>query len=116
MTITRIQPGPRMSQASVHGGFVYLAGQVGKPGTSVTEQTIDILAQIDALLAEAGSNKSCILSATLWLSEISNFAEVNAIWEKWIDPQNPPARATGEVKLVTPDYKVEIIVVAATAS
>ncbi|ESQ91040.1 RidA family protein [Asticcacaulis benevestitus] len=113
MTITRLHPGPRMSQAVIHAGLVYLAGQVGKPGTSVAAQTTDILDQIDALLAEAGSDKSHILSATLWLADISEFGEVNAIWEKWIDPKNPPARATGEVKLVTPDYKVEIIVVAA---
>jgi alanine racemase len=92
---------------------VSTGGKVGKPGTTLAVQTTDILDQIDALLAEAGSDKSHILSATLRLADISEFAEVNTIWEKWIDPKNPPARATGEVKLVTPDYKVEIIIVAA---
>ncbi len=113
MTIKRFESGPRMSQAVVHGGLVYLAGQVGQPGTSIEDQTRHILAEIDRLLAQAGSDKSKLLTATLWLADMADFAAVNAIWEKWIDPANPPTRATGEVKLVTPDYKVEIIVVAA---
>ncbi len=113
MTIRRIEPGPRMSQAVVHGGVVYLAGQVGAPGASVTEQTRAVLAQIDRLLAEAGSDKSRLLSATIWLDDIADFGEMNAVWEAWIDPANPPARATGECRLAAPEFKVEIIVTAA---
>jgi enamine deaminase RidA (YjgF/YER057c/UK114 family) len=113
MSIRRIEPGPRMSQAVVHGGIAYLAGQVGAPGASVTEQTRAVLAQVDRLLAEVGSDKSRILSATIWLADIGSFAEMNAIWDAWIDAANPPARATGESRLAAPEYKVEIIVVAA---
>jgi len=113
MTITRLHSGPRMSQAVIHGNTVYLAGQVGAPGTSVTEQTRVILGQIEALLAEAGSAKSKLLSATIWLSDMSDFAEMNAVWDAWLGGQDAPARATGEARLATPDYKVEIIVVAA---
>lgn len=113
MTITRIQAGPRMSQAVVHGDTIYLAGQVGAPGESVTKQTQAILGQIETLLAEAGSNKSNILSATIWLADMTDFAEMNAVWDKWIDGKDAPARATGEAKLATPEYKVEIIVIAA---
>lgn len=113
MTIRRIEAGPRMSQAVVHGNTVYLAGQVGAPGKSVTEQTTEILASIDRLLAEAGSDKSKILSAQIWLDDMRDFAEMNAVWDSWVDKANAPARATGEASLATPDYRVEIIVVAA---
>lgn len=113
MTIRRIEPGPRMSQAVVHDNMVYIAGQVGAPGASVTEQTRAVLGQIDALLAEAGTDKSRILTATIWLADIATFGEMNAVWDNWIDQANPPARATGEVRLAAPQYKVEIIVVAA---
>lgn len=102
-----------MSQAVIHGDTVYLAGQVGAPGKSVTEQTQVVLAQIDALLAETGSAKSRVLSATIWLADMADFAEMNAVWDAWIGGQDAPARATGEAKLATPDYKVEIIIVAA---
>ena len=111
--IKRIETGPRMSQAVVHNGTVYLAGQVGKPGTSVTEQTREVLAQIDRLLAEAGSDKTRILSAQIWMADMANFAEMNAVWDAWVPAGHAPARATGESALATPDYKVEIIVVAA---
>lgn len=113
MIIRRIEAGPRMSQAVVHGNTVYLAGQVGAPGKSVTEQTTEILASIDRLLAEAGSDKSKILSAQIWLDDMRDFAEMNAVWDQWVDKANAPARATGEASLATPDYRVEIIVVAA---
>ena len=113
MTIRRIEPGPRMSQAVVHGNTAYLAGQVGAPGESVTAQTRAVLAQIDRLLAEAGSDKSRILSATIWLAVIADFAAMNSVWDNWVDPANPPARATGESRLAAPEYRVEIIVVAA---
>lgn len=102
-----------MSQAVVHGSVVSLAGQVGAPGASVTVQAQAVLAQIDALLAQAGTDKSRLLTATIWLADMGDFAEMNAVWDNWIDRGNPPTRATGEVKLATPDYKIEIIVTAA---
>ncbi|HVK42402.1 MAG: RutC family protein [Phenylobacterium sp.] len=113
MSIERIGSGPRMSQAVIHGDTVYLAGQVGAPGESVTAQTQAVLASIEALLAQTGSDKSKILSATIWLADMADFAEMNAVWDVWVDGKDAPARATGEAKLATPDYKVEIIVVAA---
>ena len=113
MSIERIGSGPRMSQAVIHGDTVYLAGQVGAPGESVTAQTKAVLASVEALLAQAGSDKSKILSATIWLADMADFAEMNAVWDVWVDGKDAPARATGEAKLATPDSKVEVIVVAA---
>ena len=112
MTIRRIEVGPRMSQAVVHGSTVYLAGQVGD-GDSVAAQTASCLAEVDRLLAAAGTDKSKILQAIIWLDDMANFAEMNSVWDKWVDPANTPARATGEAKLAAPKYKVEIIVTAA---
>jgi enamine deaminase RidA (YjgF/YER057c/UK114 family) len=113
MTIQRLDAGPRMSQATIHGDTVYLAGQIGSPGESVAAQTHAVLAGIEDLLARAGSEKSKILSATIWLADMADFGEMNAVWDRWVDGRNPPARATGEAKLASPDYKVEIIIVAA---
>jgi len=113
MSIERIGSGPRMSQAVIHGDTVYLAGQIGAPGESVTAQTKAVLASIEALLAQAGSDKSKILTATIWLADMADFAEMNVVWDAWVGGKDAPARATGEAKLATPDYKVEIIVVAA---
>jgi enamine deaminase RidA (YjgF/YER057c/UK114 family) len=112
-SIRRIEPGPRMSQAVVHNGIAYLAGQVGAPGASVTEQTKAVLAEVERLLAAAGTGKSQLLTAQIWLADMSAFGEMNAVWDAWVDRANPPARWTGEAKLATPDYKVEIIVTAA---
>ena len=111
--ITRLETGSRMSQAVVHNGIVYLAGQVGAPGASVTEQTQAILAGIDRLLAAAGTDKTRILTAQIWLADMGNFAEMNAVWDAWVPAGNAPARATGSADLATPDYRVEIIVTAA---
>lgn len=113
MSIRRIEAGPRMSQAVIHGNTVYLAGQVGTPGKSVAEQTKDVLASVDRLLKEAGSDKSKILQAIIWLADMADFAEMNSVWDKWVDGPNASARATGEAKLATPEYKVEIIITAA---
>lgn len=113
MSIVRLKSGPRMSQAVIHGGLVYLAGQVGAPGEDVQAQTRAVLSSIDALLAEAGTDRSRILSATIWLADMGDFAAMNAVWEDWVDQATAPARATGEVRLATDEYKVEIIVVAA---
>jgi enamine deaminase RidA (YjgF/YER057c/UK114 family) len=113
MKITRLHQGARMSQGVVHGNTVYLAGQVGAPGESVTAQTKAVLAQVDALLAEAGSDRDHLLSATIWLADMKDFAEMNAVWDAWVAGHGAPARATGESRLATPDYKVEIIITAA---
>lgn len=112
MSIKRIEPGSRMSGAVVHGNTVYLAGQVGQ-GATVTEQSHSALAEAERLLKLAGSDKSKILQAIIYLSDMSTFAEMNAVWEGWIDPANPPARATSEAALATPDFKVEFIITAA---
>jgi enamine deaminase RidA (YjgF/YER057c/UK114 family) len=115
MTIQRIKPGPRMSGAVVHGNTVYLAGQVANQaaGQSVAEQTRDILSIIDSLLAEAGTDKSKLLMANIWLTDIATFQEMNAVWDSWVSPGNTPARATVEAKLAAPQFKVEIAVIAA---
>ena len=115
MTIQRIKPGPRMSGAVVHGNTVYVAGQVAQnaAGQSVTEQTGDILSIIDGLLAEAGTDKSKLLMANIWLTDIGTFQEMNAVWDAWVSPGNAPARATVEAKLASPQYTVEIAVIAA---
>ena len=112
MTIRRIDVGPRMSDIVIHNNTVYLAGQVGD-GATVAEQTKDILARVDAALAKAGTDKSKLLSANIWITDMANFAEMNAVWDAWVSPGNTPARATVEAGLATPDYKVEIMVVAA---
>ncbi|WP_333830238.1 RidA family protein [Pararhodobacter sp.] len=112
--IQRIEPGTRMSGAVIHGDTIYLAGQVGK-GADVTEQCKSALAEVERLLALAGSDKSRLLSCTIWLADMADFAAMNAVWDAWVDPANPPARATGEAKLATPDYKVEFMVIAAKA-
>ena len=113
MSVKRINAGPRMSGAVVNGNTVYLAGQVGEPGGSVAQQTKDILATIERLLKEAGSDKSKILQAIIWMADMKDFAEMNAVWDKWVDGKDAPARATGEAKLAAPEYKVEIIITAA---
>lgn len=112
LTIKRIETGPRMSQAVVHNGTVYLAGQVAK-GENVTEQTQAILAQIDTLLAAAGSDKTRLLSATIYLTDMATFGDMNKVWESWVVGGATPARATVAAGLAAPEYKVEIAVVAA---
>lgn len=114
MSIERIEPGPRMSMAVVHGDTVYTAGQVAreKAGGSVAEQTKEILEIIDGLLAKAGTDKTKVVSASIWLTDIGTFQEMNAVWDGWVAPGCAPARATVEAKLAAPQYKVEIAVIA----
>jgi enamine deaminase RidA (YjgF/YER057c/UK114 family) len=112
MSIKRFETGPRMSQAVAHNGTLYIAGQVAK-GATVKEQTATILKQIDSLMAAAGTDKTKILSATIWLVSMSTFAEMNSAWEAWVSPGNTPARATVESKLAAADYLVEIAVICA---
>jgi enamine deaminase RidA (YjgF/YER057c/UK114 family) len=115
VSIKRIKVGPRMSQAVVHGNTVYLAGQVATEtaGGSVTAQTKEILAQIDALLAEAGTDKSKLLSANLYVVDMATFPEINAVWDAWVSPGNTPCRTTVQATLAAPKYAVEIGVIAA---
>jgi len=115
MSIERFESGKRMSQAVVHNGVVYLAGQVGEPGADVRQQTQQALTEIDRLLALSGSSKSRVLTAQIWLSNIADFPTMNDVWEGWIAPGNAPTRATAELKLASPEYLVEIIVTAAVA-
>jgi enamine deaminase RidA (YjgF/YER057c/UK114 family) len=115
MSIQRIGVGPRMSQAVVHGDTVYLAGTVADKaaGKSVGEQTKEILEIIDGVLAKAGTDKTKILSATIWLTDIKTFAEMNAVWDGWVAQGHTPARATVEAKLAAAPYHVEIACIAA---
>ncbi len=115
MSIERKEVGSRMSQIVVHGDTVYLAGIVAQAnkGKSVTEQTKEILSTIDNYLAQAGSDKTKVLRANIWITDMTNFAEMNAVWDARVSPGNTPVRACVEAKLAAPDYKVEIMVVAA---
>jgi enamine deaminase RidA (YjgF/YER057c/UK114 family) len=114
MSIQRHQAGPRMSQAVVHGNTVYLAGQVADDASApVKGQTEQILKKIDALLKASGTDKTKLLSANIWLSDIRTFADMNAVWDAWVSPGNTPARATVEAKLAGPQFLVEIGVIAA---
>ena len=115
MKVERKEVGPRMSQIVIHGDTVYLAGIVAREnaGKSVSEQTKEILATIDRYLAQAGTDKSKLLSANIWLTDMATFNEMNAVWDAWVAPGNTPARATVEAKLAAPGYKIEIMVVAA---
>jgi enamine deaminase RidA (YjgF/YER057c/UK114 family) len=115
MSIKRIGAGKRMSEAVVHGGKVYLSGFVADKtvGKSVKEQTADILSQIDATLAAAGTDKTKLLKANIWLTDIGTFAQMNEAWDAWVSPGNTPARATVESKLAGPGLDVEIMVEAA---
>jgi enamine deaminase RidA (YjgF/YER057c/UK114 family) len=113
--IVRIDAGPRMSEAVIHGGKVYLCGVVADAaaGKSVRAQTADILAQIDAMLASAGSDKTKLLKANIWLTDITTIGEMNAVWDAWVVAGKTPARATVEAKLALPQWAVEMMVEAA---
>ena len=116
MSIKRNHVGPRMSQAVVHDSTVYVAGQValGAPGASVADQTRNILERIDELLGEVGSSKSKALSATIWLTDMADFDEMNEVWDAWIDPEHAPVRACVQSPaLAAPQFTVEIMVTAA---
>jgi enamine deaminase RidA (YjgF/YER057c/UK114 family) len=114
MSIQRLHVGARMSEVAVHNGVVYLAGQVAEnKNGDVAQQTKEILAAIDRLLSEVGSDKTKILQATIFLADISTFAQMNSVWDSWVVAGHTPPRATVEAKLATPDYKVEIKIIAA---
>ena len=111
-TITRFDTNQRMSQAVVYGDTVYLAGQVAE-GDGAAAQTAAILEKIDGLLARAGSDKNHLIKAEIWLASMSDFAEMNAVWDAWVPEGAAPARACGESALATPDFRVEIMITAA---
>lgn len=113
MSITRYGTGPRMSEAVSYNGILWVAGQVGQAGDDVTAQTRTCLAEVDRILAAAGTDKTRILSAQIWLADMADFPLMNAVWDTWVAAGHTPARATGEAKLATSDYLVEVIVTAA---
>ena len=113
-TVVRIDPGPRLSEASVFGDRMYLSGMIPEDTSlDITGQVKQALAEIDALLKKGGSDKTKILSAVIWLRDIADFAAMNAVWDAWVVPGQTPARATVEAELAGPEYRVEIQVVAA---
>ncbi len=115
MSIARYETGPIASHIVVWQNTVYLAGQVASSApATVKEQTQEILARIDELLARVGSDRSRLLTATIWLADISTWSEMNEVWQTWVDPGNAPARATVEARLAAPEYLVEVMVTAAT--
>jgi enamine deaminase RidA (YjgF/YER057c/UK114 family) len=114
MGIVRIDPGPRLAEAVIHGDRVHLSGMIPEDTSlDITGQVQQALAEIDALLARAGTDKTRILSAVIWLRDIGDFAALNAVWDAWVAPGQAPARATVQARLNDPDMKVEIMVVAA---
>ena len=113
-TITRIDCGPRMSEAVILGNRIHCSGMIPEDTSlDVTGQVRQALAEIDSLLAKGGSDKTKILSAVIWLSDISDFAAMNRVWDAWVSPGNAPARATVEAKLAAPGLSVEIMIQAA---
>ncbi len=116
MSIERIERSTRMSQAVVHGGVVYLAGQVAPEVDGVAAQTQAVLEKIDRLLGAVGSSRSQLLSAMIVLADVAEFEAMNEVWERWVDPSNPPARATIGAALALPEFRVEIIATAAISS
>lgn len=109
--IQRIDAGPRMSEASIHNGIVYCAGQVPETtGADIGVQTREVLAAIDTLLAQAGSDKTRILQAQIYLADIADFAGMNAEWDRWVVAGQAPSRATVEARLADPGWRIEIVV------
>ena len=115
--VQRLHPARRYSEATLHGGIVYLAGQVADDATADAQgQTAQVLAAIDRLLAEAGSDKSRILMAQVFLADIADYDAMNAAWDAWVPADSPPPRATVEARLARPAWKVEIVVSAAAVA
>ncbi len=114
MSVKRINAGPRMSSAVVHGDTVYLAGLTADDRTlDVKGQTKQILDKVDKFLKEAGTDKSKVLSANIWLTDIKTWSQMNEVWDAWVSPGNAPARATVEAALAAPGLSVEIMIQAA---
>jgi len=116
-TIKRFHTSARLSEASVHQGTAYLAGQVADdPTQDIAGQTRQVLASIDKLLAEVGSDKSRILMAQIFIADLADFAGMNAVWDAWVAPGNAPCRATVEAALAKPGWRVEVVVTAAVGT
>jgi enamine deaminase RidA (YjgF/YER057c/UK114 family) len=114
MSIQRLHVGPRLSEVAIHNGVVYLAGQVADDSSlDITGQTQQVLAAIDRLLAEAGSDKTLVLQATIFLKTLADFPGMNAVWDRWVVHGHTPPRATVEAKLAKPEYLVEVKIIAA---
>jgi enamine deaminase RidA (YjgF/YER057c/UK114 family) len=114
MSITRLHTNQRMSQAVIHGDTVYLAGQVANDASAdITVQTRQVLQKVDALLTEAGSDRTKILSAQIWLTSIGHFAQMNEVWDAWVPEGHAPGRACIEARLASPDLLVEVGIIAA---
>ncbi|MBK8767209.1 MAG: RidA family protein [Burkholderiaceae bacterium] len=114
MSIQRLHVGPRLSEVAIHNGVVYLAGQVAEDSSlDITGQTQQVLAAIDRLLAEAGSDKTLVLQATIFLKTLADFPGMNAVWDRWVVHGHTPPRATVEAKLAKPEYLVEVKIIAA---
>ncbi len=112
--VRRLHPASRYSEASIHRGVVYLAGQVADDAKAdIRGQATQVLASVDRLLADAGSDKSRILMAQVYLSDMADFAGMNAVWDAWVSPDSPPARATVEAQLARPGWRIEVVVTAA---
>ena len=115
MNIERLHTGSRMSKIVKHNNTIYLCGQVGNAEDSVADQTRECLRRIEVLLNEAGSSTRHILQAIVWLADMSDFKEMNEVWDAWVIPGYAPARACGEAKLARPELRVEITITAAEA-
>jgi len=113
--VVRKHTNQRMSKIVIHGDTIYLCGQVGERGTDIKEQTVEALKRVEALLAEAGSNKRCLLQTTVWLSDMKYFSAMNEVWDDWVEEGFAPARACGEAKLASSELFIELLVTAAKA-
>ena len=109
----KLHSNQRMSQIVTHNQIIYLSGQVGNSEDDIKAQTSTCLEKVEKLLQEVGSDKSKLLSATVWLKSMSDFAAMNEVWDKWFEGVQPPARACGESALARPELLVEITVIAA---
>lgn len=115
-TLQRLHPGPRYSEAAIHAGTVYLAGQVpDNTAADIQGQTTEVLGMIDSLLAQAGSSKEHLLMVQIFLADLADYDGMNAAWDAWVSPRNAPPRATVQAKLARPEWRIEIVVTAAVA-
>src|SRR4051812_27225735 len=118
MTLQRIGVGPRLSEAAIYNGTVYLAGQVAdqNPDADMTGQAREVLGHVERLLKEAGTDKSRIVQCQIFLRDIADIAAMNAVWDTWIPAGNTPPRATVQAALADPRWRIEVVVIAAVAS
>lgn len=117
MTIQRLHVGPRLSEAAIHDGIVYLAGQVAEqhPEAEIEDQTREVLGHVERLLIEAGSDKTRLLSVQVFLADIDEIDRMNAVWDRWVPPGHTPPRATVQARLADSRWRLEVVVTAAVA-